>query len=76
MQNYFTSTANEEVLNIFFKYSSRPNNPISAESSNFVVFRLQPVLFYLYKNICCGYSFELSRVDRFLEGTWCAEKLV
>ena len=36
----------------------------SAQSSNLVVFRLShPVYFYilLYKNICCGYSFELPR---------------
>ena len=35
--------------------------PISAQSSNLVVFRLQPVYFYLllYRNICCGYLFEL-----------------
>ena len=36
--------------------------PISAQSSNLVVFRLKPVYFYLlYKNICCWYSFELPR---------------
>ena len=35
--------------------------PISAQSSNLVVFTSQPVYFYLilYKNICCGYSFKL-----------------
>ena len=37
--------------------------PISTQSSNLVVFRLQPVYFYLplYKNICCWYSFDLPR---------------
>ena len=37
--------------------------PISAQSSNLGVFTLQPVHFYLllYKNIRCGYSFELPR---------------
>ena len=36
---------------------------ISAQSSNLVVFRLQPVYFYLllYKNICFWYAFELPR---------------
>ena len=35
--------------------------PISAQSSTLVVLTLQSVYFYLllYKNICCGYSFEL-----------------
>ena len=37
--------------------------PVSKQSSNLVVFRLQPVYMYFYllliKNICCGYSFEL-----------------
>ena len=38
--------------------------PIRAESSNFVVFRLQPVFIYhlLYKCICCWYSLELPRL--------------
>ena len=37
--------------------------PISAQSSNLVVFRLQPFYFYLllYKNICCWYLFKLPR---------------
>ena len=36
------------------------HTPVSEQTSNFVVFRLQPVYFYLlYKSICCGYSFEL-----------------
>ena len=35
--------------------------PISAQSSTLVVFTLQSVYFYLllYKNVCCGYSFDL-----------------
>ena len=34
--------------------------PINTQSSNLVVFRLQPVYFYLllYKNICFGNSFD------------------
>ena len=36
------------------------HTPISAQSSNFVVFMLQPMFLYvLYKSICYGYSFEL-----------------
>ena len=36
--------------------------PISAKSSNFVVFRLQPVYFYLLlSKTCCGYLPELPR---------------
>ena len=38
--------------------------PISTQSSNLVVFRVQPLYFYLLlyeKNIYCGYSFELPR---------------
>ena len=37
------------------------HNPISAQSSNFIVFMLQSIFLYvlLYKSICCGYSFEL-----------------
>ena len=40
------------------------HTPISAQSSNSVVFRLQPVTFclLLYKGICCGYPFELHRL--------------
>ena len=40
--------------------------PISAQSNNLAVFRIQPVYFFLllYKNICCGYSFELPRLTR------------
>ena len=41
------------------------HTPISAQSRNSVVFRLQPVYFFsllLYKGICCGYSFELHRL--------------
>ena len=40
------------------------HNPISAKSRNSVVFRLQPVYFFLplYKGICCGYSFELHQL--------------
>ena len=42
------------------------HTPISAQSSNSVVFRLQPVYFFLplysYKSIYCGYSFELHRL--------------
>ena len=39
------------------------HTPTRAQSSNFRDFRLQPLFFYplLYKNICCGYSFELPR---------------
>ena len=34
--------------------------PVSAQSSNLVVFRLQPVYFCLLQfKTCCGYSFEL-----------------
>ena len=48
-------------LTVFYLITTHA--PISAQSSNLVVFRLlQPVYFYnifLYKNICCGYSFEL-----------------
>ena len=39
--------------------------PISAQSSNSIVFRLQPVYFFcllLHKSICCEYSFELHRL--------------
>ena len=38
---------------------------ISAQSRNLVVFRLQPLYFYLllYKNICCWYSFELPQQE-------------
>ena len=39
------------------------HTPISVQSSNLVVFRLQPLYLYplFYKSICCGYSFELPR---------------
>ena len=41
------------------------HTPIRAQSSDFVVLRLQAVYFFcllLYKGICCGYSFELHRL--------------
>ena len=50
-----------------FTYRILPNYctyPISAQSSNSVVFRLLLVYLYLllYKGICCGYTFELHRL--------------
>ena len=38
--------------------------PISKQSSNSAVFRLQPVYFclFLFNGICCGYPFELHRL--------------
>ena len=41
------------------------HTPISAQSSHFVVIRLQPVYFLStsYKGISCGYSFELHRLQ-------------
>ena len=44
------------VLNLITTHA-----PISAQSSNLLAFRIQPVYFYLLlcKNICCWYSFEL-----------------
>ena len=38
--------------------------PVSAQLSNFLVFRLHIVSFYLllYKSICCWYSFELPQL--------------
>ena len=41
------------------------HTPISAQSSNFVVFRLLAVYFFstfFYKGICCGCPFELHRL--------------
>ena len=37
------------------------HTPISAQSSNFVVFRVHAMYLLLYKSICCWYSFELPR---------------
>ena len=37
------------------------HTPISAQSSNFIVFRLQAMYLILYKIIYCWYSFELPR---------------
>ena len=37
------------------------HTPIGTQSSNFAIFRLQPVYFYLLlnKSMCCGNSYEL-----------------
>ena len=48
------------------------HTPISAQSSNSIVFRLSQCIFclFLYKGICCGYPFELHRqVDAIQMGT-------
>ena len=47
-------------LNTVFDLNYR-TYPISAQSSNFIVFTLHPMYLYLllYKNLCYGYSFEL-----------------
>ena len=49
-----------QILSIVFDLITI-HNPISAQSSNFVVFRLHLMYLYLliYKSICCGQSFEL-----------------
>ena len=45
------------------------HTPISAQSSNFVVFRLQSMCLYLSKSICCGYTFDLARVNGWENGS-------
>ena len=51
--------SNQKINTVFDLITAHA--PESARSSNLVVFRLQPMYFYLllYKNIQCGYSFEL-----------------
>ena len=50
-----------QIFTIFYLIAT--HTPISAQSSNSIVFRLQPVhLFLLYKGICYGYPFELHRL--------------
>ena len=55
--------------NTFYHFSTKDTvfdlitarTPISAQSSNSIIFRLQPVYFMSisYKGICCGYSFDI-----------------